>query len=146
MKGRILVATYHDNGDDKSSYVLKATKWGTFSAVTQCSEEDLDIANEWDGQYFAELLCDIQAQEAKAKEFAARARGVQHLYNVIAKDVNEKNPMFLKVKRQLYIAKRDAEREKEMAKKMRESYPELTEAILKSRRKVREKFPLDKDE
>ena len=54
--------------------------------------------------------------------------------------------MFLKVKRQLYIAKRDAEREKETAKKMRESYPELTEAILKSRRKVREKFPLDKDE
>lgn len=146
LKGKILTATYRDNGNDKTSYVRKATKWGTFSAVTECAEEDLDVANEWDGQYFAELLCDIQAQEAKAKEFAARARGVQHLYNVISKDVNENNPMFLKVKRQLYIAKRDAELEKEKAKKMRQTYPELTEAILKSRRKVREKFSLDKDE
>lgn len=77
MDGKILFANY--NEITGISTVCKQTKYGTFTKTVKVAEEDKDIANRYDGCYFAELKCDIAAYKRKAQNMKERAKGAEHL-------------------------------------------------------------------
>ena len=64
MHGKILDSEYNPG---YSSYVLKQTKYGTFSAEIFLQSEDKDIDNSFDGCRIAEFDCDTKAYKEKAK-------------------------------------------------------------------------------
>ena len=64
MKGRIIDSQYMPG---YSSWVLKQTKYGLFSAEVFLKEEDKDIDNSFDGCRIAEYDCDTKAYKEKAK-------------------------------------------------------------------------------
>ena len=64
MKGRILESEYNPG---YNSWILKQTKYGTFSGEVFLQEEDEDIDNSFDGCRIAEFDANLKAYKEKAK-------------------------------------------------------------------------------
>ena len=137
MKGKILDAFYDE--EYHVSGVEKQTKWGTFFASTLAQECDLDIANEWDGQRFAEIKTDMMALKAKWKVMRERAKGVETAYNNLAQAHDENDPIMKALYRQVMAARKEAKGLKYRYDKMVENYPKLTDIVLDTRRDMRKK-------
>lgn len=149
MKDRILEAYYDE--ETGISQVILQTKWGTFEHAVVVSKEDEDIANKWDGCRFANYLCLIDKYRAKGKAFIERANGI----NAAADSLNQSiwsvtddyvygepftpSEMIAMMRDQAYYAERDGRKYLEIAKKMKEDYPEYIEQVLAERRKIRGK-------
>lgn len=155
MKGTILYAEY-DEGTGVST-VTKQTKYGTFTRSVRVHESDQDIANQYDGCFFAEMKCDIAAYKERAKIFKARADGIWHAYHVIVfaemqrvKNSLEKSdqevktgflaPMLWNLDRQAQIADRDADNAYETYTILKDSYSAFVETSLRNRRYLRKKI------
>ena len=79
MKGKILAATVTDD----ISTVTKETKYGTYTCSVKVHDSDKDIANTYDGCYFAEMKCDIKAYHEKAARMKERAIGIELAYRAL---------------------------------------------------------------
>lgn len=86
MKGKILDSFF----DEELGYseVTKHTKYGTFTDVAYCHEDDKDIMNEWDGCRFAEVKCDIAALREKNKMMRQRLVGMDQLLDILDRPEN----------------------------------------------------------
>lgn len=141
MKGVILYAEY--NAITGISTVTKETKYGTFTRSVKVHKDDLDIANRFDGCYFAEMKCDIAAYKEKAKVMRQRALGVQHLYNVlensgIYNDLYNEDDDFIYT--QVDEAWQIAKAAKETYEILRDTYSYIVESTLKARREMRSRI------
>lgn len=128
------------NEHDGYSRVVKNTQYGTFSGEAWCESEDRDIQNRWDGMYIAEFYCDRKIQRAKAKEFSARARGIEHAYNILLNSLGEEDKGVKLLKRQLDIAQREAKTESNKYHNMALSGRDYVGNIVTRRREFREKY------
>ena len=140
MKGTILYAEY-DEGTGVS-VVTKQTKYGTFTRSVRVHPQDEDIANQYDGCYFAELKCDIAAYKERAKFMRERAKGILHAYNVLSyADIQagiDGEETWCLVKHQADIAQYIADQAHETYKILKDSYNALIETTLRQRREMRE--------
>ena len=145
MKGTILYAEY-DEGTGVS-VVTKQTKYGTFTRSVRVHEYDADIANQYDGCYFAELKCDIAAYQERAKFMRERAKGITHAFNVLSHADAQANPYMDEMAPEWYLlahqadlAWRNAEQAFETYKILKESYSALIETTLRQRREMRDRI------
>ena len=146
MKGTVLYAEYDESTG--VSVVTKQTKYGTFTRSVRVHPQDKDIANQYDGCYFAELKCDIAAYKERAKFMRERAKGIQHAFDVIsyANDqinypyVNSMSRDWYLLANQAYIAWHNAEQAYETYTILKESYNALIETTLRQRREMRERI------
>ncbi len=145
MKGTILYAEY-DEGTGVS-IVTKQTKYGTFTRSVRVHEYDADIANQYDGCYFAELKCDIAAYQERAKFMRERAKGITHAFNVLSHADAQANPYMDEMAPEWYLlahqadlAWRNAEQAFETYKILKESYSALIETTLRQRREMRDRI------
>lgn len=145
MKGTILYAEY-DEGTGVS-VVTKQTKYGTFTRSVRVHEYDADIANQYDGCYFAELKCDIAAYQERAKFMRERAKGITHAFNVLSHADAQANPYMDEIAPEWYLlahqadlAWRNAEQAFETYKILKESYSALIETTLRQRREMRDRI------
>lgn len=97
--------------------VVKSSKWGLGTGTAFCCEEDQDVRSEYTGGAIAEYRADTEIAHKRATELAARARGMEHLKNVLMKHINEFDTskrsdetisIMSVLYRQLNVAKRDA--------------------------------------
>ena len=65
------------------STVTLNTKYGVFTETAKLHEEDKDIANRWDGIYFAYMKCLIAKLRGKARMYERRAEGVKYASDVM---------------------------------------------------------------
>ena len=152
MKGHI-VESWYDPADDfidingnsvhipATTHVYKETKYGTFYGEVKVAPEDEDIANSWDGFRFAEMKCDIQAYQTKARIMKERAKGITHALKVIL-DGNPNlrfNPIMDKFFRQEIIAWKNYYEAKKQYEIIRDSYSGFCDIVTEQRRKFRNK-------
>lgn len=145
MKGIILYAEYDEAAG--VSKVIKQTKYGTFTRSVRVHPEDKDIANQYDGCYFAELKCDIAAYQEKAKFMRERAKGITHAFNVLSHADAQRNPYMDKMKEEWYalshqadLAWKQAEDAAETYHILKDAYYALIEQTLRQRRELRDKI------
>lgn len=145
MKGTILYAEYNESTG--VSVVTKQTKYGTFTRSVHVHPQDEDIANQYDGCYFAELKCDIAAYQERAKFMRERAKGITHAFNVLSYADAQANPFMEEMAPEWYqlanqadIAWRDAEQAYETYTILKESYNALIETTLRQRREMRNRI------
>ena len=145
MKGTILYAEY-DEGTGVST-VTKQTKYGTFTRSVRVHPQDEDIANQYDGCYFAELKCDIAAYQERAKFMRERAKGITHAFNVLSYADAQSNPFMEEMAPEWYllanqadIAWRNAEQAYDTYKILKDSYDALIETTLRQRREMRNRI------
>lgn len=145
MKGTILYANY----DEKTgvSTVTKETKYGVFTRSVRVHPKDKDIANQYDGCYFAELKCDIAAYQQRAKFMRERAKGITHALNVLAyadaqatSYFGDMCPEWYRLEKQADIAWDNAKQAFETYKILKESYSALTDTTLRQRRNIRKRI------
>lgn len=144
MSDRILQATYLK--DDKLSMVTKATRWGTFTGVAKCTDEDTDIAHEFTGCHFAEYKCDIQSQKKKVKYYHDRYDGINMAYNNLRQAYDTSDPVMVALYRQRNLAYRDYKKEQAKYRSMYQSYKDYVAVVLKAHKDIAEKFNQGKDE
>jgi len=145
MKGTILYAEYDEaTGISK---VIKQTKYGTFTRSVRVHPEDKDIANQYDGCYFAELKCDIAAYQEKAKFMRERAKGITHAFNVLSHADAQRDPYMEEMKEKWYalshqadLAWKQAEDAAETYHILKDAYYALIEQTLRQRRELRDKI------
>lgn len=145
MKGTILYAEYDEaTGISK---VIKQTKYGTFTRSVRVHPEDEDVANQYDGCYFAELKCDIAAYQEKAKFMKERAKGITHAFNVLSHADAQRDPYMDDMKEEWYalahqadLAWKLAEDAEETYHILKDAYNALIEQTLRQRRELREKI------
>ena len=135
MKEPIISASYNDKIG--VSRVTKGSRYGVFTGVACVSDEDLDIANKWDGQMFAEFKADIQIQRARVKAFYQRSLALNYVFDAMDDDGSK---TYKKLGRQARIAKRKYEEEKKRLERMTEQYPTMCDAVLKTRRHMRNRL------
>ncbi len=146
MKGTILYAEYDESTG--VSVVTKQTKYGTFTRSVRVHPQDKDVANQYDGCYFAELKCDIAAYKERAKFMRERAKGIQHAFDVISYANDQANSPYLNtmshdwylLANQVHIAWCNAEQAYETYTILKESYNALIETTLRQRREMRERI------
>lgn len=145
MKGIILYAEYDEAAG--VSKVIKQTKYGTFTRSVRVHPEDKDIANQYDGCYFAELKCDIAAYQEKAKFMRERAKGITHAFNVLSHADAQRNPYMDEMKEEWYalshqadLAWKQAEDAAETYHILKDAYYALIEQTLRQRRELRDKI------
>lgn len=136
MKGKIL-ESQHNPGYD--SYILKHTKYGTFSSQVFLQEEDKDIENSFDGCRIAEYNADLQAYKMKAKMMRQRAIGAQTVYNNIAQSCTPEDlesDFMQKLARQVDYLRREADKAKDYYERMTDYRPFFIDHLLDNRRKA----------
>lgn len=138
MKGTILYADY--DYADGVTVVTKSTKYGTFTKSVKVHPQDQDIANKYDGWYFAEMKCDIAAYKQRAKYLQERAKGIKHAYNVLQNAYkNSESPELEALYRQVVVAQNLADTARETYEILKSSYYVIIESALKRRREFRER-------
>lgn len=135
MEGKILFSEY--NMTTGVSTVCKQTKYGTFTKSVRVAEEDKDIANRFDGCYFAELKCDIAAYKRRAQNMEERAKGAEHLANIFFGDTLKDD---YKVKKLADNIKKDAIKARETYRLLKSSYSALVENTIRQRREMRDRI------
>lgn len=135
MDGKILFSNY--DMTTGVSTVCKQTKYGTFTRTVKVAEEDKDIANRFDGCYFAELKCDIAAYKRKAQNMKERAKGAEHLLWTYTQGKPEEDFRMCNLTTNAWI---EAARARETYELLQNSYYALVENTLRQRREMREKI------
>lgn len=135
MEGKILFAEY--NEETGVSTVCKQTKYGTFIKSVKVADEDKDIANQYDGCYFAELKCDIAAYKRRAQNMEERAKGARHLANIFFGDTLKDD---YKVKKLADNIEKDAIKARETYELLKSSYSALVENTIRQRREIRNRI------
>lgn len=145
MKGTILYADY--NEDTGISTVTKQTKYGIFTRSVRVHSQDKDIANQYDGCYFAELKCDIAAYKQRAIFMRERAKGIVHAFNVITyANVQSNRPFdgmssdYDLLANQVAVALDNAKQARETYNILKDSYSALIETTLRQRREMRNRI------
>ena len=145
MKGTILYADY--NEDTGISTVTKQTKYGIFTRSVRVHSQDKDIANQYDGCYFAELKCDIAAYKQRAIFMRERAKGIVHAFNVITYANAQSNHSFDEMSsdydllaNQVAVALDNAKQARETYNILKDSYSALIETTLRQRREMRNRI------
>lgn len=145
MKGTILYAKYDETTG--ISKVIKQTKYGTFTRSVKVHPEDKDVANQYDGCYFAELKCDIAAYQQRAKFMQERAKGITHAFNVLSYADAQRDPYMDDMKEEWYalahqadLAWKRAEDAEDTYHILKDAYNALIEQTLRQRRELREKI------
>lgn len=140
MKGTILYAEY-DEGTGVST-VTKQTKYGTFTRTARVHPDDIDIANRYDGCYFAEMKCDIAAYQERAKFMRERYKGALHVLNVIAHADEQSGIGFWPddIERQVCVMYDNMKQAYETYHILKDSYYALVENTLRQRREMRERI------
>lgn len=136
MKGYIIAADMVDG----ISTVTKQTKYGTYTCSVKIHEEDQDVANIYDGCYFAEMKCDIKAYHEKAMRMKERALGIEHAYNVLLNSCDPDDFYMIKLERQMNVAWQQYHSALETYKILKDSYYPFIETTLKSRREFRKRI------
>lgn len=134
MKGKILESQYNPG---YSSYVLKQTKYGTFSSEVFIHDEDKDIDNSFDGCRIAEFDCDTKAYKEKAKWLRQRAIGARALYNnsqFIDSIVDSDDRMY----EQVLFLEKEADKAKNYYERRKDYRPIFINNLLKRRRETRD--------
>ncbi len=135
MEGKILFSEYNDVTG--ISTVCKQTKYGTFTKSVRVAEEDKDIANRFDGCYFAELKCDIAAYKRRAQNMEERAKGARHLTNIFfGNTLKDKH----KVEKLAGNIEKDAIKARETYELLKSSYSALVENTIRQRREMRDRI------
>lgn len=137
MKNKVVTYVYTGTNGAYFVNMTKFTKYGAFSAETECDDADMDINNKWDGYHFAEYKCDMQYFNEKAKRLYERYIGIKNAYSALAQSISEDDPTMVKLRRQMHCAKRDAEKLRAKQVAMKENYVEFTDKVLNQRRKLR---------
>ena len=133
MKGKILDSQYNPG---YSSYILKQTKYGTFSSEVFIRDEDKDIDNSFDGCRIAEFDCDTKAYKEKAKWLRQRAIGARTLYNnsqLVNSIVDSDDRMY----EQVLFLEREADKAKNYYERRKDYRPIFINNLLKRRRETR---------
>lgn len=133
MDGKILFAEY--NEETGISTVCKQTKYGTYTKSVKVAEEDKDIANKYDGCYFAELKCDIAAYKRRAQNMKERAKGAEHLLWIYTQSVPEDNIRMCNITTNIW---KEAIRARETYELLKDSYAALVENTIRQRREMRD--------
>lgn len=136
MKGHILAADMVDN----ISTVTKQTKYGTFTCSVKVHESDQDIANVYDGCYFAEMKCDIKAYHEKALRMKERAISASHIYDIMATSFESSDPCMIKLWKQVENAWARYEQAQDTYQILKDSYSAFIETVLKRRREIRSRI------
>lgn len=145
MKGTILYANY--NEETGVSTVKKQTKYGTFTQSVKVHPNDKDVANQYDGCYFAEMKCDIAAYKERANYMRERAKGITHAFNVLSYADTQANSWFgdmcdewYRLAHQADVAWYDAEQAYDTYKILKDSYKAFIETTLRQRREMRDRI------
>ena len=133
MDGKILFAEY--NEETGISTVCKQTKYGTYTKSVKVAEEDKDIANKYDGCYFAELKCDIAAYKRRAQNMKERAKGAEHLLWIYTQSAPEDNIRMCNITTNIW---KEAIRARETYELLKDSYAALVENTIRQRREMRD--------
>lgn len=133
MDGKILFAKY--NEETGISTVCKQTKYGTYTKSVKVAEEDKDIANKYDGCYFAELKCDIAAYKRRAQNMKERAKGAEHLLWIYTQSSPEDNIRMCNITTNIW---KEAIRAQETYELLKDSYAALVENTIRQRREMRD--------
>lgn len=134
MKGKIIDA--HVN--EKTTYVTKQTKYGTFKGKVTVHPEDEDICSELEGYTFAEIKCDIQALKERAKVMKQRAIGIDHAFNVLRKSgIQEDDKTMRKLRRQSIAAWAQYYDAYDLYTVNRDSYNARVQRAIDYRRKIK---------
>lgn len=134
MKGKILKSEYNPGYD---SWILKETKYGTFSGQATLCKEDADIDNSFDGCRIAEFRADLQAYKAKARKLQDRADGALIAYNNIGQTVPATDPTMEKLYRQYLYLEREATKAYELYYRLKDYEPLNITRLLEQRRRAR---------
>lgn len=139
VRGQVLASYW--NPELHSAIVVKKTPYGNYTGISIAEEEDADITNEWDGYRFAECKCDMKYLKERSKRMYERYLGIKMAYN----NLSQTEPtsagaaeMLDKLKRQMHIAKRDAEQARQEYEHRKETYVSFTDAVLAERRRLQE--------
>ena len=135
MDGKILFAEY--NEETGISTVCKQTKYGTYTKSVKVAEEDKDIANKYDGCYFAELKCDIAAYKRRAQNMKERAKGAEHLLWIYTQSSPEDDLRMCNITTNIW---KEAIRARETYELLKDSYAALVENTLRQRRDIKNKI------
>ncbi len=141
---KVIKAEYNEKAG--TSEVTLMTKWGTFTRTVKVHDDDKDIANKWDGCYFANYLCVIDKLKAKGNALIQRAKGIEHAATVAAQaryaegyshitEHTEFNDTLQILRRQAACLRRDGTKCLETARDMKKKYPEYVEKMLGERKK-----------
>lgn len=133
MDGKILFAEY--NEETGISTVCKQTKYGTYTKSVKVAEEDKDIANKYDGCYFAELKCDIAAYKRRAQNMKERAKGAEHLLWIYTQNSPEDDLRMCIITTNIW---KEANRARETYELLKNSYAALVENTIRQRREMRD--------
>lgn len=136
MKGRILKSEYNPGYD---SWVLKATKYGTFDGQVFIDDEDLDIDNSFDGCRIAEFDADLKAYKEKAKWMRQRALGIETAFNNLCQIYDFDLPVMNSLRQQVYVAFKEADKAKEYCERMKDYRPIMIKNLATQRREFRKK-------
>lgn len=134
----IVYAKY--DGEKGASTVKMNTKWGVFTRTVNLQDEDMDIANKWDGCEFAHYLCQVDMHKAKAVAFKQRATGVKQALDSL------KNSNRCDAKTEAQLQKlidnmlNESDKNRVIAKTMRKRYLDFVDLHLERRRQFHKKY------
>lgn len=134
-RGTIIESYY--NVEEGYSYLVKATKLGTFCAQSLADEEDREFATEWDGYKICEAKCDIDYYKEKAKVMRERYLGVLYAYQNLTQN-GEVSLDLDRLKRQVDVAYRDWKKATSQYENMKDSFTGYCTAIVNSRKVLRQ--------
>ena len=128
MNGTIIDSkkNYLDGG--RPEYiVIKGTTNGTFTGRVAVSEKDFREfdyeVNDFAGYRFAEMKCDIYNQQARVAKYRERMNGAKNMYNAILARYGQDETFEINfIERQMKLAVRDYDREREKLKRMRKNF------------------------
>lgn len=112
-------------------------KYGFFEEKAYVSDEDLDIANKWDGGRICEYRITIKTLKAKYKVMKERANGIKHACNVLRDNPHTDDLTVAMFERQASIAEREANKVKAQYQNMEENFDTFVEQLQNNRREAR---------
>lgn len=138
MNREKIIESWYDESS-KTSCVVKQNKYGIFCGFAQADSEDIEYANAWDGQRFAELKTDMMTLKAKIKTMKARALGIEYVYKTLLQNTSKEDPTMQKLLKQCYIAKREVAKLEEKYNNYQNKYKDFTKSVVEERKVFLEK-------
>ena len=139
MKGKILDSDCCP--ETGWTYVVKNTKYGTFTAESYCAAEDMEYFNEWDGYRLCEYKCDLQALKEKIKWLRQRYIGMDQMLSHTPLSEATKDAYDLAWSLYCQIQK-----EQNLYDRLKDNYPIYAENLIKQRIDFRKQYCHDNQE
>ena len=137
------------NEETGVSVVTLNTPYGVFTNKSTVHEEDKDIANRWDGIFFAYQKCLTDKLRGKARMYDRRREGVEYAMSVLRHQqrdcpIYDFGDAFLALERVADTIDNDALVCRNLADKRDSEYKEMVDKLLAKRRELRKRVE-DKD-